>query len=828
MGANVIQLNPQAGDQITILTVASAYNQPSAFQPNGFTVYTFASIPGYAANALVGKGLTFSGFANAKNNGTFQVLSSTATSVTVNNAFGVVAGSGGFAAFQTQSFPTQYASLNTNLWSNQNGDHAISNAKAGDTLVAVVIGLKQIVNFDQLHGESPAFGYLAGLNDYNANPEISDNSAISSGSVTSAEIVKNTFVLSEANGTATITHTAVVSDVSSAATAAQVTSNVLTVTAANDFLVGEVVTLSGFTAAGNLFLNGLTVTVLSSPGPGTSFTAALTHANVGPTVETTGIATGRLLEVTYTGATGEAIAAGQTAYLEGTQHSDLNGQTFTILSAASPFKANTTIVPYSSVVDTGTFLTGNTNGTAVYQGTGLTGLAGYYVTIAGFAHSQNNGTYLVNSSTSTSITVANGNGGIGETAVASAVDFVLTLAGTGFGSFSAGTVLALSGFVNAHFLNGQQITVVTETGGTSLTANYPEYTENYLVTGSVTAPGLEPTPSTAVATTLGGNTWTLVAQSNIIDSDYTPISTPPTAPNPYPSSKWNIDGYYPSIYIYVASGIVLPSAVTVHEVISPPNVNPPVTVTYTYTPPLTINLNSMYQLGIDPPQDWSSGAVPIFDGGVNLQVYCFSGAASTVDGHSISTTETLSNPATAPASLTVAGADGDLLFSVGLLKSGNVFQAGSIGGTAVSIASSAVTPLVVSGSSGQYPSQNYGGAIYTIASTAAFANNGAVGYIFTATGFGSTLNDGVFTCTASTATSLTLNNGGALLATAQTGHVAYTQPMIEIGNGMLVGSEAHYMVEYALVPSTAGTVNPGFENPLGYPMLVASIAVQSN
>src|SRR5271156_2327507 len=144
MGANNIVLNPQIGDAITLTAVASAYNQPNAFANIGVTVYSTASIAANAANALAGKAITVSGFsgANVGNNGTFLILASTATSITTNNANGVVVGSGGTATFSTQGAPAQYASKVENRWSNQNDDNTVSNANTGDLLVAIAVGMK--------------------------------------------------------------------------------------------------------------------------------------------------------------------------------------------------------------------------------------------------------------------------------------------------------------------------------------------------------------------------------------------------------------------------------------------------------------------------------------------------------------------------------------------------------------------------------------------------------------------------------------------------------------------------------------------------------------
>jgi hypothetical protein len=83
------------------------------------------------------------------------------------------------------TFPAQYASKTSNVWANDQGDNVYVTAAAGDTLIAVAIGLKSIDPFDQLHGTNPvyggghAFGYLQGLNDFNAIPTISDSAVTS-------------------------------------------------------------------------------------------------------------------------------------------------------------------------------------------------------------------------------------------------------------------------------------------------------------------------------------------------------------------------------------------------------------------------------------------------------------------------------------------------------------------------------------------------------------------------------------------------------------------------------------------------------------------------
>jgi hypothetical protein len=66
----------------------------------------------------------------------------------------------------------------------------------------------------------------------------------------------------------------------------QVTSSIVTITAANSLPVGALVTFRSLKKA--TFLNGQTVTVLTSTA--TQFTAAFSHANYGPTKETAGTA----------------------------------------------------------------------------------------------------------------------------------------------------------------------------------------------------------------------------------------------------------------------------------------------------------------------------------------------------------------------------------------------------------------------------------------------------------------------------------------------------------------------------------------------------------
>lgn len=792
---NNIVLNPQRGDNIALTGVSSAYRQPNAFALLGQTVYTTASIPGNAANALYGKGLTISGFAAAGNNGTFVVLASTATTITVNNASGVVVSAAGLASFQTTGAPGQYASKIENIWSNQNGDSVTVNANAGDTLIAVVIGLKQIVEFDQLHGTAPyfpqfgnsagtignypnggfPFGELAGLNDFNANPTVSDFSGGAPVDISASSLAGGTLTVSYINpGTSAY------------------------------FTTGETVAISGTDQA---WLNGSIVTVLA-------------------------------------------------------------GSTASKFTATAGFTAPTLSLSQSD----GAFALPGGQKATTYIGTITNGAndayAGTTFTVANFTTSANNGSFVCLNSTATSLTLLN-SGGVAETHSAVAASLAITegasvvhataaTAGTGGNAVSVAidntTAAAPSVVGNAITLHTSGSTVaayigahptVTVTFGVINFTFTGAGTDTFTTAGAASLAGgingataLVTAYSNAAdageATPGSGNTWTLPSNSNIIGSDYTvaypfagplangtvtpskpgpsggpavPTSNLPTVLTPsnsYQSAKWNLDGYYPSVYVFVASNVVAGS--------------------------YKINLNSMYQPGSGAVSNkWSQGAVPIFDGGVQFQVFNFSGAAtsSAIDGTpSISITDTILNPATAPASITTSAVDGSLLFSVGLMKNSNAIQAGSTGATPTSLTITAVSPLNYGPA--QFAKQNFGGAVYTGTITGG-ANNALVGNVFTVTGFTNALNNGTFTATASSATTLTLSNGNAIAQTGATAHAAYSPLMTQIGNGKLVNSEAHYMIEYGLVPAGgAGTYNPGFQNPLGYPVIVASLAIKSS
>jgi hypothetical protein len=716
--ANNIVLMPAGGnnaDQFALTGVTSAYNQPSAFQPIGVTTYSFASIPAFANNALLGKAVTISGFANANNNGTFLIVSSTATAITVNNPYGVVVVAAGNAAFQTQGTPQQYSTKIEKLMTSNQGDNVSVNLAGGETLVAVAFGLKSLWPFDQLHGEAPypvvnwsnpsspvidesiPFGFTQGLNDFNANPVISDNASVTPESPVSLALgVANQFAIL---GASTVTNSG-----------------------------------SSVVAGGDVGLY-----------PGTSITGFPPGVITPPASEQVD---------TPLAVAAQAAASSAFTYFQGlaTTQAITTADLGTQSGGGAPtghYYAGKYTSPSSIALTTSITLDAQGNPNAVFI---------FYATAS-----------TITQALAASVNLING---------AQAAN-VVWLAGSSFTSVGAansvGTILAeASVTLGGGTLSGRAIALTAAVSLSTATA----------VTNTSSAGG-------------SANVWTLVANIDLVDSDYGsgPLtSSPPAAPNPWPSSKWSIDGYYPSLYVWVATGALAG----------------------TYN----INLNSVYQNGVIAPADLAAGK-PIFDGGVNFQVFKLTGAGSPEVSFAIGTSS--SNPAT-PGAITTTAADGDALISVALMKSGNAFAAGTTGGTPVSLTLTSVAPLNYGAP--QYAPQNYGGAVYTGTITGG-ANNAFAGYTFTVAGFPLAQNNGTFTCTASSATTLTLNNGSAIAQT-NAATAAYVAPMSVIASGKVVGSEAHYMVEYGLTAAgSAGSFNPNFSNPLGYEMVIASIAIQS-
>jgi hypothetical protein len=211
------------------------------------------------------------------------------------------------------------------------------------------------------------------------------------------------------------------------------------------------------------------------------------------------------------------------------------------------------------------------------------------------------------------------------------------------------------------------------------------------------------------------NDWVLVASIVLAGGDYAPIMSPPGSETQWQTCDWNLDGYYPCIYVWVCNSA---------------NAG-------TYA----VNLNSVYQNGVVAPLDLAAGK-PVFDGGINFQVLDVTGMTGvTVDG--ATTAITISNPA-ATSPIVTTGADA--VFVVGLQKSANGIDLG--------------TDSTLTG--------------YTVAGSPAVVTEG--GYYM-------------------------------------------------ISNGKLVGSEAHYLVEYG-TQIGAGSWTPQFANPLGYETLEIAFALK--
>lgn len=262
------------------------------------------------------------------------------------------------------------------------------------------------------------------------------------------------------------------------------------------------------------------------------------------------------------------------------------------------------------------------------------------------------------------------------------------------GDWASGMKVTLAGLTVGTWLNGKTVTLGSSTTTTSLVFVDP------------TGHGAQTsTAETGTATETGGNVWTLGAYINTFNSDYTPSATPPTAPNPYPSVGWNLDGYFPSIYIWTAC----------------------VAQAGTYN----VTLNSMFTN--NATANWQIGR-PIFNGGVNFQVVKFGGTAMAGAAFNIGTPSTSGSSTTNPATgtqITTTGAG--MVLAVALQKSANGLGLGPVDGT--------------------------------------------------------------------------LTNQYSL-----------------ISSGKLVGSEAHYMIQWG-VQTGAGGWQPKFANPLGYETLVAGVSI---
>lgn len=247
------------------------------------------------------------------------------------------------AAFGTNSiigssigFPGAFGQHVRNLQPNAQGDSVVVTPSAGNALVCVIFGLSTLSPFDNLHAGysvTPA-KWMAGLTDFLAAPVVTDTASDVS-TITNSLQVDTTFTLTNAaaavsgsttytgtitggatnafagytfviagftnagnNGTfvctASTVSTLVLTNAGGVLEAHAGTANdfVVTLTAANNFAVGDTVVLAGLTTA--TWLNGQTITVVTVSGTQFTFSdlashaASLTHSDTGTATRTSG------------------------------------------------------------------------------------------------------------------------------------------------------------------------------------------------------------------------------------------------------------------------------------------------------------------------------------------------------------------------------------------------------------------------------------------------------------------------------------------------------------------------------------------------------------
>jgi hypothetical protein len=831
---------PTIGPVFVLTQVGNAV-YPFPGSPSASTTYT-GTITGGAVTATqpngayAGQAFTVSGFANASNNGTFLCLQSSATTLVLNNRNGMAV----VAAGQVQlvvgwGTPLQYASKVSNMWANDQGDNVYVSPLAGDTLVAIAFGLKSLDPFDQLHGLSPNFGYLQGLNDFMPPaPTISDHNS------TTPIPVVNQHLLSAAN-----------------------------------------------------------YVLLAAAGITNSGSSVITGGNVG-SFPTTTITPGAWVLVPPAVVDNADAAQAQTDALAAYNY--FSGLTFTSLggvvdlstsgiAGGNVYRAGNYSATSSMAMSTGIVLDaqGNSGALFIFKSASTVNLAsGQAVTLINGAQAANV-VWIVGSS------------------------FTSVATSTMVGTILANTSITLGGGV----LNGRALAgIVVTSGAISIST-----------ATAVTSPG--------GGTVSAGNNWVLVASINLADADYSGYSIPPAANLPWPAADWNIDGYYPSLYVWVCASAIGGS--------------------------YPVNLNSVYQNGITAPLDLAAGK-PVFDGGINFQVIDWTGMTGVAieDGGSPAsfsqTAITAANPAVTAAIVTSGSGSpptGDLVIVVGLQKNANGLGLGT-DSTLIAYSSSVNAELgsaanyallaysgitnassstsITGGDIGSAPTMTITGfnppaAIVDNADAAAarLAGNAAFGYYsgLTATQSGlanlSTNNGGggagvyhagvykggaldiptsitldaqgnsnaVFVFVAASTvtlesgqsiilangaqaqnvvwvvgssftsvansnmvgdilayTSITLGggtlNGRALAVGGGNGAVTVTATTVitapggsgsitnggysRASNGKLVGSEAHYLVEWG-VQGAPGSWTPSFANPLGYETLIAAVAI---
>lgn len=246
--------------------------------------------------------------------------------------------------------------------------------------------------------------------------------------------------------------------------------------------------------------------------------------------------------------------------------------------------------------------------------------------------------------------------------------------------------------------------------------------------------------------------------------------------------RWNLGSYFPSIFFAYAMNVTVGTS--------------------------KITVKSVYADGITRPQQLAAGK-PIFDGGVNVVAANFSGIAtvSAQDGFSSTTALTGQVSATNPAvaALFTPTVTGDIIITVGVMKSANAFSTQS-GWTLLASgkcvgdeAHWAVAYLVLpqgSGTSAVAAISNVA-RTGTLATITANPNAFVAGQSVVVSGLTTVALNGTFVIVSANSTTFTYNTvaSGTIASTPDTGTATIQQ-------------------------------QGGFTNPLGYEMAVATLALK--
>jgi hypothetical protein len=382
------------------------------------------------------------------------------------------------------------------------------------------------------------------------------------------------------------------------------TSNIVTISATNNYTMGQVVYLNGLTGA--TFLNGAAVQILSTGLGAGQFEAAFTHANYASTPDT-GTATDVEWQVMLynptsntwntsqiTGGGGVNFSYGEPGFggavnnqtdlfityeqqINCTLHDVANtvagngqpvilmqcnwrddrlfvidgSQPLGTISTANVSYVGVTSGAITNIGEVATALTlsavaTSVGSSALYTGT-ITGgaanaLAGYYFQVSGFTNLSNNGYFLCTASTATNLTLSNA-AAIAETHAATATDYIVTITATNF--FLAGQQVILSGITNANWLNGLTVTVLSQgLSNSQFTINDPTLHASYGPAGDAGTAGHYGIFPVGVPT----NPTPLQIRKSVTDDRtlfwfngvYTFVDTGADNTNPYPTVFWMV------------------------------------------------------------------------------------------------------------------------------------------------------------------------------------------------------------------------------------------------------------------------------------------------